>query len=38
MDRENFKAVISESFAEDRLDANIKAYDLGTEMVVSGTA
>jgi len=36
MDRENFKAVAGESLAEDRLDANIKAYDLGTELVMSG--
>lgn len=36
MHRENFKAVISESFDEDKIEANIKAYDLGTEMVLSG--
>jgi len=36
MDRENFKAVVGESFAEDRIEANIKAYDLGVEMVTSG--
>lgn len=33
MDRENFKEVIGESFSEDRLEANVKAYDLGMEMV-----
>jgi indolepyruvate ferredoxin oxidoreductase beta subunit len=33
MDRENFKAVIAESFPADRFDANVKAYDLGTKMV-----
>jgi indolepyruvate ferredoxin oxidoreductase beta subunit len=34
MGRENFRAVIEESFAEDRLAANIEAYDLGMEMVM----
>jgi indolepyruvate ferredoxin oxidoreductase beta subunit len=33
MDRESFKAVIAESFPEDRVDANVRAYDLGMEMV-----
>jgi len=33
MDRENFKAVIAESFPADRFDANLRAYDLGMEMV-----
>ena len=33
MDRENFKAVIAESFPEDRFDANLRAYDLGLEMM-----
>jgi indolepyruvate ferredoxin oxidoreductase beta subunit len=36
MDREIFKAVIAESFPEDRLDTNVKAYDLGHEMVSRG--
>jgi indolepyruvate ferredoxin oxidoreductase beta subunit len=36
MDRENFKAVIAEIFPEDRFDANVKAYDLGLEMVSRG--
>jgi indolepyruvate ferredoxin oxidoreductase beta subunit len=36
MDRENFKAVIAESFPEDRLEANVRAYDLGLEMVSRG--
>jgi indolepyruvate ferredoxin oxidoreductase beta subunit len=36
MDRESFKAVIAESFPEDRLDANVQAYDLGLEMVSRG--
>jgi len=35
MDREQFKAVIEESFDEDKVETNIKAYDLGTEMVIS---
>jgi len=33
MDRKSFKAVIAETFPEDRLDANVKAYDLGMELV-----
>jgi len=33
MDRESFKTVISETFPEDRVDANVRAYDLGMEMV-----
>ena len=33
MDRENFKAVIAETFPEDRIDTNVKAYDLGLEMI-----
>jgi indolepyruvate ferredoxin oxidoreductase beta subunit len=36
MDRESFKAVIAESFPEDRLNVNVKAYDLGIEMVSRG--
>jgi len=33
MNRESFEAVIAESFSEDRLDANLEAYDLGMEMI-----
>jgi indolepyruvate ferredoxin oxidoreductase beta subunit len=33
MDRESFKAVVTESFPADRLETNVRAYDLGTEMV-----
>jgi indolepyruvate ferredoxin oxidoreductase beta subunit len=33
MDRESFKAVIAESFPEDRFDVNVRAYDLGMGMV-----
>ncbi len=33
MERESFTAVIKESFPEDRLEANIEAYDLGAKMV-----
>jgi len=36
MDRKSFKAVIAETFPEDRLDANVRAYDLGLEMVSRG--
>jgi indolepyruvate ferredoxin oxidoreductase beta subunit len=33
MDRESFKAVIAETFPADRFDANVRAYDLGIELV-----
>ena len=33
MDRENFEAVIAETFPEKSFDANVRAYDLGLEMV-----
>ena len=33
MDRESFKTVIAETFPADRFDANVRAYDLGMEMV-----
>jgi indolepyruvate ferredoxin oxidoreductase beta subunit len=33
MDRESFKAVIAETFPADRIDANLRAYDLGIELV-----
>ena len=36
MDRESFRAVIGESFPEDSLEANLRAYDLGMEMVSQG--
>jgi indolepyruvate ferredoxin oxidoreductase beta subunit len=36
MDRQSFKAVIAESFPEDKLEANVSAYDLGIEMVSQG--
>ena len=36
MDRENFKAVIAETFLRIDFDANVKAYDLGLEMVSRG--
>jgi indolepyruvate ferredoxin oxidoreductase beta subunit len=36
MDRESFRAVIGESFPEDKLEANVRAYDLGVEMVSQG--
>jgi indolepyruvate ferredoxin oxidoreductase beta subunit len=32
MDRDDFMAVIEESFAKNTIDANIKAYDLGIEL------
>jgi indolepyruvate ferredoxin oxidoreductase beta subunit len=35
MDRDTFISVISESFAKDKIDANVEAYDVGTRMVVS---
>lgn len=33
MDRDDFKAVIQESFPKNSIDANLKAYDLGTELI-----
>lgn len=33
MDREGFKGVISRSIPEDKLDINLKAYDIGKQMV-----
>jgi len=33
MDRENFEAVIAETFPEKIFDANVRAYDLGLDMV-----
>jgi len=33
MSREDFEEVIQESFPEDKLDMNLKAYDLGAELV-----
>jgi len=33
MDRENFEAVIAETFPEGSIDANVRAYDLGLDMV-----
>jgi indolepyruvate ferredoxin oxidoreductase beta subunit len=36
MDRESFKTVIAETFPADRFDANVRAYDLGIELVSRG--
>jgi len=36
MDRESFKTVNGENFPEDRLETNVRAYDLGFEMVSRG--
>ncbi|MBW2594595.1 MAG: indolepyruvate oxidoreductase subunit beta [Deltaproteobacteria bacterium] len=33
MDREGFKGVISRSIPEDKIDINLKAYDMGEQMV-----
>jgi len=33
MDREKFEAVIAETFPEDRFETNVRAYDLGLDMV-----
>ena len=33
MDRDNFEAVIAETFPEDRFETNVRAYDLGLDMV-----
>lgn len=36
MDRESFKTVISETFPANQFDANVRAYDLGIELVSRG--
>jgi hypothetical protein len=33
MDREGFKGVISRSVSQDKIDINLKAYDMGEQMV-----
>jgi indolepyruvate ferredoxin oxidoreductase beta subunit len=35
LDRENFETVISETMPADKLELNLKAYDLGAEMIGS---
>ena len=33
MDRADFEAVISQSMPQTKIDANLKAYDMGLELV-----
>jgi indolepyruvate ferredoxin oxidoreductase beta subunit len=35
MNRDDFKTVIEESFPKDSIDANLKAYDVGVELIKS---